>query len=67
MRDALRVLEAEGVLTIQSRSGTRFLKPDLEFARSTYQFRSIIERVAARAEHIRHLGGVERAEPRRDG
>jgi DNA-binding GntR family transcriptional regulator len=49
LRDALRVLEAEGVLTIQSRSGIQFLKPDLEFARSTYQFRSIIERVAARA------------------
>jgi DNA-binding GntR family transcriptional regulator len=49
LRDALRVLEAEGVLTIHSRSGIQFLKPDLEFVRSTYQFRSIIERVAARA------------------
>jgi DNA-binding GntR family transcriptional regulator len=49
LRDALRVLEAEGVLTIHSRSGIQFLKPDLELARSTYQFRSIIERAAARA------------------
>jgi DNA-binding GntR family transcriptional regulator len=49
LRDALRVLEAEGVLTIHSRSGIQFLKPDLELARSTYQFRSIIERSAARA------------------
>jgi DNA-binding GntR family transcriptional regulator len=49
LRDALRVLEAEGVLTIHSRSGIQFLKPDLELARSTYQFRSIIERTAARA------------------
>src|SRR3546814_15356365 len=48
MRDALRVLEAEGVLTIHPRSGIQFLKPDLELARSTYQFRSIIERAAAR-------------------
>lgn len=49
LRDALRVLEAEGVLTIHPRSGIQFLKPDFEFARSTYQFRSIIERAAARA------------------
>ncbi|AHE52025.1 GntR family transcriptional regulator [Sphingomonas sanxanigenens] len=48
LRDALRVLEAEGVLTIHPRSGIQFLKPDLELARSTYQFRSIIERSAAR-------------------
>lgn len=43
MRDALRVLQAEGVVTIHARSGIEFLKPDLELARSTYQFRSIIE------------------------
>ena len=48
LRDALRVLETEGVLTIHPRSGTEFLKPDLELARSTYQFRSLIERFAAR-------------------
>jgi DNA-binding GntR family transcriptional regulator len=49
LRDALRVLEAEGVLTIHPRSGVQFLKPDLELARSTYQFRTIIERAAARS------------------
>ncbi len=49
LRDALRVLEAEGVLTIHSRSGIPFLKPDLELARSTHQFRSIVERAGARA------------------
>jgi len=48
LRDALRVLETEGVLTIHPRSGIEFLKPDLELARSTYQFRSLIERFAAR-------------------
>jgi DNA-binding GntR family transcriptional regulator len=48
LRDALRVLETEGVLTIHPRAGIEFLQPDLELARSTYQFRSIIERTAAR-------------------
>jgi DNA-binding GntR family transcriptional regulator len=48
LRDALRVLEAEGVVTIHPRSGIEFLKPDLELARSTYHFRTIIERAAAR-------------------
>ena len=48
LRDALRVLETEGVLTIHPRAGIEFLKPDLELARSTYQFRSLIERTAAR-------------------
>lgn len=48
LRDALRVLEVEGVLTVHPRSGIEFLKPDLELARSTYQFRTIIERAAAR-------------------
>jgi DNA-binding GntR family transcriptional regulator len=48
LRDALRILETEGVLTIHPRAGIEFLKPDLELARSTYQFRSIIERAAAR-------------------
>ncbi len=49
IRDSLRVLEAEGILKIHSRSGIEFLKADLELARSTYQFRSVIERSAARA------------------
>ncbi|CDX22978.1 Transcriptional regulator, GntR family [Mesorhizobium sp. ORS 3324] len=48
LRDALHVLEAEGVLTIHPRSGIQFIKPDLELTRSTYQFRSIIERAAVR-------------------
>ena len=48
LRDALRLLEAEGVLTVHSRSGIQFLKPDLEFARSTFQFRLVLERPAAR-------------------
>jgi DNA-binding GntR family transcriptional regulator len=48
LRDALRVLEAEGILTIHPRSGIQFVKPGLELTRSTYQFRSILERAAIR-------------------
>src|SRR5258708_16055736 len=44
LRDALRVLQAEGVLTIHPRSGIQFVKPGLELTRATYQFRTIIER-----------------------
>src|SRR5882724_4699056 len=46
LRDALRVLEAEGILTIHPRSGIQFVKPGLELTRSTYQFRGIVERAA---------------------
>jgi DNA-binding GntR family transcriptional regulator len=48
LRDALRVLEAEGILTIRPRSGIQFIRPGLELTRSTYQFRSIVERAAIR-------------------
>jgi len=48
LRDALRVLESENMLTILPRAGIQFRKPDLEFIRDTYQFRSIIESAAAR-------------------
>ncbi len=46
LRDALRVLEAEGVLTIHPRSGIQFVKPGLELTHATYQFRGILERAA---------------------
>ena len=49
LRDALRVLEAEGILTIHPRSGIQFVRPGFELTRSTYQFRSILERAAVRA------------------
>ena len=48
LRDALRVLQAEGVLAIQPRSGIQFVKPGLELTKSTYQFRTIIEQAAVR-------------------
>jgi DNA-binding GntR family transcriptional regulator len=46
LRDALRTLEAEGVLTIHPHSGIQFIKPGLELTRSTYQFRGIVEAAA---------------------
>ncbi len=48
LRDALRILEHEGVVTIHPRSGIQFIKPDLELTRSTYQYRAILERAAVR-------------------
>jgi DNA-binding GntR family transcriptional regulator len=48
LRDALRVLQTEGLLTIHPRSGIQFMKADFEFARNTYQFRGILERPAVR-------------------
>jgi len=49
LRDALRRLETEGLVTIHARSCIRFIRSDLELSRSTYQFRSLIERAGARA------------------
>lgn len=46
VRDALKVLETEGIVTIHPRSGIQFVKPGLELTRSTYQFRAILERAA---------------------
>lgn len=48
LRDALRVLQTEGLLTIHPRSGIRFLKADFEFGKNTYQLRGILERPAVR-------------------
>lgn len=46
VRDALRGLEAEGVLTIHRSTGIQFVKPGMELTRSTFQFRGIIEAAA---------------------
>lgn len=76
LRDALRVLEAEGVLKIHPRSGIEFVKPGLELTKATYQFRAIIERAAVRVfaetaeealiahisdEHDRLIAAIEKA------
>ena len=49
LRDALRTLETEGLVTIHARSCIRFIRADLELSRDTYHFRSLIERAGARA------------------
>lgn len=46
LRDALKVLEVEGIVTIHPRSGIQFVKPGFELTRSTYQYRGILERAA---------------------
>jgi DNA-binding GntR family transcriptional regulator len=72
LRDALRTLEAEGVLTIHPHSGIQFIKPGMELTRSTYQFRGIIEAAAVGvyaetaddadiAELLRRHRGVEQS------
>ena len=61
LRDALRILEAEGVLTIHPRAGIEFVKPGLELTRSTYQFRGIIE-AAAVAVYAETADAVEMEE-----
>ncbi len=46
LRDALKVLEVEGIVTIHPGSGIQFVKPGFELTRSTYQYRGILERAA---------------------
>lgn len=46
LRDALKTLEAEGILTIHPHTGIQFVKPGMELTRATYQFRSMIESAA---------------------
>lgn len=48
LRDALRVLQTEGLLTIHARAGIELAKPDFEMIRNTYQLRTILERAAVR-------------------
>lgn len=48
VRDALRVLQTEGLVSIRARSGIEVAKPDLAMARNTYQIRGILERAAVR-------------------
>ena len=74
LRDALRVLATDGIVTIHPRAGIEFIKPGLELTRATYQFRGIIESsaVAIYAETAddaemleieqRHLQAVEAVE-----
>lgn len=46
LRDAMRVLQSEGLIEVMPRSGIKILKPDMELIRHTYQLRRMIEREA---------------------
>jgi DNA-binding GntR family transcriptional regulator len=48
VRDALKVLETDGIVTVHPRSGIEVIKPTTDLVRATFQFRTIIERQAAR-------------------
>lgn len=48
VRDALKVLEADGLVIVHPRSGIEMIRPTTELVRSTMQFRAIIEKPAAR-------------------
>lgn len=48
VRDALKVLEADGLVVVHPRSGIEVIQRTTELVRSTTQFRTIIERAAAR-------------------
>jgi DNA-binding GntR family transcriptional regulator len=43
LREALQVLEAEGLIQILPRSGIRIVKPDLALVRNAFQLRSMLE------------------------
>lgn len=49
VRDALKVLEADGIVEVHPRSGVEVIRPSTDLVRTTFQFRTIIERPAARA------------------
>ncbi|WP_425052803.1 GntR family transcriptional regulator [Psychromarinibacter sp. S121] len=49
VRDALKLLETDGIVKVHPRSGIEVISPSMDLMRATFQFRSIIERPAARA------------------
>jgi DNA-binding GntR family transcriptional regulator len=60
LRDALRVLQTEGWLTIHARSGIELRKPDFTLVRNSYQMRLILERAAIRT--FAEIAGLEQME-----
>ena len=46
LRNALKILENEGFVSVLPRSGIRIHKPDLDLIKNTYQLRKIIEDAA---------------------
>jgi DNA-binding GntR family transcriptional regulator len=65
LREAVQVLEFEGLLTVMPRSGIRITKPDLAAIRDAFQLRRLVERESAAhfAAHARAevLGRLEAA------
>jgi DNA-binding GntR family transcriptional regulator len=71
LRDALKLLQSEGIVIIHPRSGIQFVKPGFELTRATFQHRIILERPAAAAfaeiaeppeleeMEVRHLALIE--------
>lgn len=49
VRDALKLLEADGIVTIHPRSGIEIIRPSTDLVRATFQFRAMVERPAVRA------------------
>lgn len=49
VRDALKLLEADGIVTVHPRSGIEVIRRSTDLVRQTFQFRGILERPAARA------------------
>jgi DNA-binding GntR family transcriptional regulator len=65
LREAMQVLEQEGLLTVMPRSGIRIVKPDLELVRNAFQLRRVIEREAvARFAEQANAGPLDRLEAR---
>ena len=48
LRDALRTLQAEGLVQVMPRAGIRILRPDADLIRNTFQLRRLLEREAVR-------------------
>ena len=46
LREAIQVLEAEGLLTVMPRSGIRIVQPDLELIKNAHQLRRLLEHEA---------------------
>jgi DNA-binding GntR family transcriptional regulator len=46
LREAIQVLEAEGLLTVMPRSGIQIVQPDMELIKNVYQLRRLLEREA---------------------
>lgn len=57
LREALQVLESEGLLTVMPRSGIRICKPDFELVKHSYQLRRILEREAV-ARFVEQVDGA---------